>query len=90
MKIIKNAGRVMLTATACLYAFCLFNGITFFDYIPTPQGGTLSIAGYSLDVSSHAANTFWQVYADIESKAAELLPRGIQRAVEWISDKLPS
>lgn len=90
MKIIKRAGKLIVAAAACAYAFCLFNGISPIEYTATPVGGELSLAGYSMEITMPAANTFWKLYTAAEKQAAEIIPSKIKSAIQWISDRLPS
>ena len=80
----------MAAALACTYAFCLFNGISPIEYTSTPDGGELSLAGYSMEITMPAANTFWEIYTAAEEQAAEILPSKISSAIRWISKRLPT
>ena len=88
MNLLKKTGKLLFTAGMCVYAFCLINGITVFDYTASADGGTLSIVGYSIDLSAPYTNAFWDLYTDIEQKAASVLPSGARQAVQWISQLL--
>lgn len=88
MKLIRAVGKSIFTAIILVYAFCLFNGITFFDYSVTDNGGTLYVVGNSYDVSSPVASNFWQLYTSAESRAAELLPEQLEQAIDWVYKQL--
>lgn len=88
MKLIKNTAKAAITVSLILYAFCLFNGITFFDYTVTEDGGILSVIGKTYSINTHSAGLFWDAYTKAEEKAAELLPEKLEQAIAWISDKL--
>ena len=90
MKIIKKLCRLMVAALACAYAFCLINGISPIEYTATPVGGELSLAGYSMEITMPAANTFWRVYTAVEDQASEIIPSKLRSAVRWISSRLPA
>lgn len=89
MKIIKKTGKLIFTVSLCLYAICLINGVTFFDYTATSDGGTLSVVGYTVDITGSTAASFWDIYTRVERKAAEILPKQVSAAVDWIAQKLP-
>lgn len=88
MKLIRAVGRSIFTAVLLVYAFCLFNGITFFDYSASDNGGTLYVVGNSYDVNSPTASIFWQLYTSAESRAAELLPEQLEQAIAWVHKQL--
>ena len=88
MKFIKGLGKLAIGITAFLYALCLFNGVTFFEYTVTDQGGILSVAGKSVEINTDAARIFWKTYANAEAQAAEWLPSKVQSAIEQLSSLL--
>ena len=85
MKLIRTLFKLALAATAFIYALCLFNDITFFDYTVTEQGGILSIVGQELKLNSNAANAVLETYENAEAQAAEWLPAKLLSTVKSIS-----
>ena len=85
MKFIKRLGKIAVAFTAFLYALCLFNGVTFFEYTATDRGGTLSVAGQCVEIDTRAANIFWETYASAEEQASEWLPVKVRSAIKHLS-----
>ena len=90
MKLIKTLGKAAFALTALLYSACLYNGITFFEYTSTDDGGILSIAGHDLEINTNAANTFWETYSQAEEEAAKYLPEKVSSAIKRLSQLLPN
>ena len=86
MKIIKKTCRALVTLALCIYTFCLFNGITFFDYTATSEGGTLSVVGHDMEVITPAAASFWELYVSAERCAADILPGQLRTAVSKLAE----
>lgn len=88
MKIAKILGKLALTLTAALYSLCLINGVTVFGYSADTEGGTLTVAGKSIELSGELAEVFRRTYSQIEETAASWLPSDLKLAVGHIADLL--
>ena len=88
MKLIKILSKTVFMLIAILYAACLVNGVTVIEYSASEDGGTLSVAGRTIEVSGGIADAVLKAYSEAESQAAELLPAKVKKAVEQISDLL--
>ena len=86
MKLLKKLCKTAFVVTAVTYAVCLINGITVIGYTATSEGGTVTIAGHSVEVNSGIAGAFHETYSKVEKQASKLLPKKIKTAVEQVCD----
>ena len=88
MKLIRFIGKTAFVIFAIAYATCILNGISVVEYYSTDDGGTLTVAGRTVEVNTAVADAFLQTYTEAEKKAAKYLPQKIKNAVNRISDLL--
>ena len=88
MKIAKFLRKAVITLAAALYSLCLINGVPIFEYSADTEGGSLTVAGRSIEFHGAIAENLRKTYSQIEEKASAWLPPDLKLAVGQIADLL--